>query len=166
MSEDDTADSSGSGQIVGRRRGYLKWVIAIAIGIPVALEASTFFGLLQGRSDTGAIGVGDDLLPDTTREETVEELAVTDGTFELAVDVNNTGSSPYSVSVATVVLSTDETLEGNASVGPIDVGDRGTLAASWELPSGATPRALEVVAREHVDGEASILVADTVELDV
>lgn len=166
MSEDANSETTTDTQMTERRRGYLKWLIALAIGIPLALEAGTIWGLLQGHSEESGVSVGDDLLPDTPHEETIEVLAVTDGTFELAVDVRNTESSPYSVSIAAVRLSNEETLDGDVSVGPIATGERETLTGSWALPSDTTPTAIEVVAREHVDGESRVLVADTVELSL
>jgi hypothetical protein len=156
-----------AGQMTGGRRKYLKWLIAVAIGIPIALEAGTFFGLLQGqtREDPG-IGVGDDLLSGTDRAETVDSLGVADGQFDLTVTVENTGATPYGVTVSAVQLDTGESLTERASVGPIEPGASATLSGSWTLPEGATPTALEVVAREYADGTDSVVAAATVELDL
>lgn len=164
-----SADESGqpvqTGQMTDGRRRYLKWLIALAIGIPVALEASTFFGLLGGQvGEEQGLAVGDDLLADTDRPETVEELAFADGRFDLAVRVENTGDVPYGVAVSAVQLSNDERLDEPAAVGPVGPGEAETLTGSWSLPEGATPSALEVVAREYVDGQSQVLVASTVDL--
>lgn len=59
-----------------------------------------------------------------------------------------------------------ENREDRVEVGPIEVCERATRTGTWSLPGGTTPMALEVVAREHVDGDPQILVADTVELAV
>jgi hypothetical protein len=156
-----------AGQMTGDRRRYLKWLIALAIGIPVALEAGTFFGLLGGQvGEEQGLAVGDDLLADTDRPETVEELAFADGRFELAVRVENTGEVPYGVTVSGVQLSTDERLDEPVAVGPVGPGETGTLTGSWAIPEGATPTALEVAAREYVDGNEQVVAAGTVDLNV
>ena len=156
-----------AGQMTNDRRKYLKWLIALAIGIPVALEAGTFFGLLGGQvSDEQGLAVGDDLLTGTDRPETVEELAFADGRFDLAVRVENTGDVPYGVTVSAVQLSNDERLDEPAAVGPVGPGEAETLTGSWSVPGDATPTALEVVAREYVDGREQVVAASTVVLDV
>lgn len=154
-----------AGQMTGGRRKYLKYLIALAVGIPVALEAGTFFGLLQGQvGDEKGLSVGEDLLAETSRPETVDTLAVGSGTFELSVTVENTGDVAYGVAVSEVKLSNGETLAGDASVGPIAPGDTATLAGEWSLPEGATPTALVVTAREYGDGTAEVVAASTVDL--
>ncbi|WP_227132944.1 hypothetical protein [Halorubellus salinus] len=154
-----------AGQMTGDRRKYLKYLIALAVGIPVALEAGTFFGLLQGQvGDEKGLSVGEDLLAETARPETVDTLAVADGTFELSVTVENTGDVDYGVSISEVKLSNGEALSDGASVGPIAPGETGTLAGEWSLPDGATPTALVVTAREYGDGTAEVVAASTVEL--
>lgn len=156
-----------AGQMTDGRRTYLKWLIALAVGIPVALEASTFFGMLGGQvGEEQGLAVGDDLLADTDRPETVQELAFADGRFDLAVRVENTGDVPYGVTVSAVQLSNDERLDEPAAVGPVEPGEAGRLAGSWSVPEGTTPTALEVAAREHVDGQAQVVAASTVPLDV
>lgn len=154
-----------TGQTTGGRRKYLKYLIALAIGIPLALEAGTFFGLLQGQvGDENGLSVGEDLLAETARPETVDALAVANGTFELSVTVENTGDVPYGVAVSEVKLSNGETLPGDASVGPIAPGDTATLAGEWSLPDGVAPTALVVTAREYRDGTAEVVAASTVDL--
>jgi len=165
VTDEVPTESMQSDQMTADRRRLLKWLIGLAIAIPVALEGATFLGLLGGEfgGDDG-LAVGDDLLPATDRTETVQELAVADGRFELTVEVTNTGDSPYGLTVSAVQLSTGESLATPASVGPIDVGASATLANAWDLPAGTEPTALEVVAREYVDDEARIVFADTVSL--
>ncbi|MFC6954426.1 hypothetical protein [Halorubellus litoreus] len=154
-----------AGQMSSDRRKYLKYLIALAVGIPVALEAGTFFGLLQGQvGDEQGLSVGEDLLAETSRPETVDTLAVAGGTFELSVTVENTGDVDYGVSISEVKLSNGETLSGDASVGPIAPGDTATLAGEWSLPDGVTPTALVVTAREYRDGTAEVVAASTVDL--
>jgi hypothetical protein len=154
-------------QMVGGRRKYLKWVIALAVGIPVALEASTFFGLLGGQvNDEQGLAVGDDLLTSTDRPESVEELAFANGQFDLAVSVENTGDVPYGVTVSAVQLSNDESLDEPAVVSPVGPGETGTLSGSWAISEGETPTALEVVAHEYVDGREEVITASTVELNL
>ncbi|WP_323676064.1 hypothetical protein [Halorubellus sp. PRR65] len=154
-----------AGQMTGSRRKYLKYLIALAVGIPVALEAGTFLGLLQGQvGEERGLSVGDDLLAETSRPETVNALAVTGGTFELSVSVENTGDVPYGVSISEVKLSDGETLAGDASVGPIAAGESATLAGEWALPSGVSPTALVVTAREYGGETSEVVAASTVSL--
>lgn len=165
MTDDVTANSARADQMTTDRRRLLKWLIGLAIAIPLAIEGATFLGLLGGQlGGAGGLAVGDDLLPSTERAETVRTLAVEDGQFELAVEVENIGDSPYGLTVSAVQLSSDESLSTPASVGPVDVGASATLANTWDLPAGAEPTALEVVAREYVDDADRIIVADTVSL--
>jgi hypothetical protein len=167
----DEVDGGGqpvqAGQMTNGRRSYLKWLIALAVGIPVALEASTFFGLLGGQvGEEQGLAVGDDLLAETDRPETVDELAFADGRFELAVRIENTGNVPYGVTVSSIQLSDDESVDDPVAVGPVGPGEAETLAGSWTLPGGTTPTALEVVAREYTDGREQVVAASTVRLDV
>lgn len=165
MTDDVAAEPARADQMTTDRRRLLKWLIGLAIAIPIALEGATVLGLLGGEfGGDGGLAVGDDLLPATDNAETVRELAVADGRFELAVEVTNTGDSPYGLTVSAVQLSTGESLATPASVGPVDVGASATLANTWTLPATAEPTALEVVAREYGDDETRIVLADTVPL--
>jgi hypothetical protein len=151
--------------MTGGRRKYLKYLIALAVGIPIALEAGTFFGLLQGQvGDEQGLFVGEDLLAETSRPETVDTLAIENGTFELSVTVENTGDTPYGVAVSEVKLSNGEMLAGDASVGPIAPGESATLAGEWSVPDGAKPTALVVTAREYGDDTSEVVAASTVSL--
>jgi hypothetical protein len=165
---DDGGDAPvQAGQMMSGRRSYLKWLIALAVGIPVALEASTFFGLLGGQvSEERGLAVGDDLLSGTDRPDTVKELSFANGQFDLAVSVENTGDVPYGVTVSAVQLSNDERIDEPAAVGPVGPGGTETLTGSWSIPEGTTPGALEVVAREYVDGREEVVTASTVELSL
>lgn len=167
----DEVDGGGqpvqAGQTTNGRRKYLRWLIALAVGIPIALEASTFFGLLGGQvGEERGLAVGDDLLAETDRPETVDDLAFADGRFELAVRVENTGDVPYGVTVSSIQLSNDERVDDPVAVGPIGPGEAETLAGAWTLPEGPTPTALEVVAREYIEGREQVVAASTVRLDV
>jgi hypothetical protein len=164
---DDTADGTTDGGPAGlSRRTLIRLLVGVGFGIPLLVEGLTFLGLvgdqLGGRSDetesgttaTGApsgVGVGDDCLPETDREETLADAAVREADadrwpFSVTVDVTNGGDEPYEFQLLAAHTAAGERIAGRASTGRIAPGETATVTGEWSIPAGAMPVAVDVVA--------------------
>lgn len=141
------------------RRWLIRALVALGLGIPVAIEGATLVGLVEswlfGDGENGdaaastttasepVTAVGDDLLPTTDRAETLAEATVyarDDGwRFDLTVDVENRGDRPYELRLGTVTTQDGARVEGGASTGRLAAGESASLSASYDLPDGETP---------------------------
>lgn len=143
------------------RRTLIRLLVGLGIGIPILIEGLTLLGLvethLQGDDENGdgnrvperRVGIGDEMLPSTPQTETLT-TATLQGTSEpwlltLTASVTNTGETPYELRFTAVILGDGTSLAGNASTGQIPPGETETVTQQWELPSGSTPQALDVV---------------------
>lgn len=144
------------------RRWLIRLLVGLAIGIPVAIEASTFVGLLNrhfggGSTDTAAptetpagrrVGVGDELLPETPPADTLQHAAVHDEgdawVFEATVMVENTGDVPYEARVGAVTAGDGTRVEGSDATGQVPPGESATVTATRRLPAGSEPERLVV----------------------
>lgn len=147
--------------------------LLVGLGIPVAVEGATFLGLVRQQVGGGdasgdetatpeprSAGVGDDLLAPTPQVERVERLVVEAGderTFVLSVAVENTGEEPYELRLGPVGLDDGTTVSGTRSTGRIAAGESGTLAATWTVPSGATPTAVTAVGVTDPGGRSQVV---------
>ncbi len=147
------------------RRTLVRGLIGLAIGIPVLVEAVTFFGLVErelfgapeatpsGTPTPDRVGVGEELLPATAPAETVTEAEVRGGDtpwlFVLTVQVENALDVPYELRLGTLTLGNGDAVEGGATTGRIDPGGAGQVTAAWELPQGQTPAAVEAAGVAH-----------------
>jgi hypothetical protein len=152
-----------------RRRWLIRLLVGLGIGIPVVIEARTFLGLFwsylagSGEDDgTGegtttptttapsGVGVGDELLAATPQTETVRasyiQVEGSDRRFELSVEVDNTGETPYELRFGAVRTAGGESVDGGASTGRIPPGETATVTGTWELPSGDRPESVTVTA--------------------
>lgn len=163
-----------------KRRTLVRLLIGLGIGIPILVEGLTFLGLIErrlfgedGRSDDGMtatptrrVGVGDELLPGTPQPETVRELLIIAAgdtwQFTMSVAVENTGEVPYELRLGEVTLSDGTTVQGGGSTGQIPSGEQGTAAAQWSIPSGSTPRTVEVIGTAY--GESPTVTEEDVTL--
>lgn len=166
----DEADETDDGV---SRRWLVRLLVGLGIGIPVLVEASTFLGLLRSHlpgdggddgdtaatstpTENDAVGVGDELLAATAPRETVREaqIDVQDGDwqFELTVEVENTGETPYALRLGTVTTTNGERVEGSASTGRIPPGETETVTGTWPLPSNDWPETVTVIALAY-DGD-------------
>jgi len=163
-----------------KRRTLVRLLIGLGIGIPILVEGLTFLGLIERQLfDEGGdstdeptatpirrVGVGDELLPDTPQPETVRELLIIAAgdpwQFTMSVAVENTGDVPYELRLGEVTLSDGTTVQGGGSTGQIPPGDQGTAAAQWSLPSGSTPRTVEVTGTAY--GESPTVIEEDVHL--
>lgn len=142
------------------RRTLIRLLIGVAIGIPVLVEAVTFFGLVEtrlfgdggdgatGTATADRVGVGDELLPATPPTETVTEAVIrgqdAPWLFVLTVDVENPTDAPYELQLGTVTLGSGGSVTGGASTGRVPAGGTGEVTGAWELPAGSTPATLSV----------------------
>lgn len=162
------------------KRTLIRLLVGFGIGIPILVEGLTFLGLLNqqfgggGGEDDGtgstatatpapddAVGVGDDLLPETDRSETLASavLREVDGDrwpLSLTVEVRNTGDTDYELQLLDVVLGDGRTVSGRTSTDRLAPGERRTITAERSIPAGSTPRAVEVVALIYPEGDGSV----------
>ncbi|MFA1611183.1 hypothetical protein [Halobellus rubicundus] len=160
------------------RRWLIRILVGLGIGIPIAIEATTFLGLIRERlfggdgseseatattttSPPQGVGIGDELLPETAPTEIVTDAVVhisDDGswTFELVVDVENAGEAPYELRLSTVTTDDGTTVEERASSGQIPPGETRELTNTWELPTGESPASLAVTAVTYRESGATV----------
>lgn len=143
-----------------RRRRLIKWVVGVAIAIPVVIEARTISGLIGNwltGSDENAgdrtateqrVGLGDELLPATAPPEILERAVVEEGDdvwpFRVAVSVENTADQPYEFRLGDVITDADERVRGGATSGVLSRGESTRIETNWGLPTGSTPKTLTV----------------------
>lgn len=149
------------------RRTLIRLLVGLGIGVPVIIEGATLFGLLGGlfgdgeatatptRTATG-VGVDDELLPETAPTETVESayIAADAWTFAMTVGIENTGDRTYQLRLEAVRTEDGDVVEGGGQSGPIPPGESGSVTGTWDLPDGAAPEAVDVVAIAR-DGTAT-----------
>lgn len=147
------------------RRTLVRLLVGLGIGIPVVVEALTLLGLVDAHffaDERGtptpaprSVGVGDELLVATPQSETVTDAAVSAGarwTLVVDVEVENTGPVPYELRLGPVTTGGGVRVEGGASTGRVASGATVTVTGRWDLPRGTTPRSVDVVALEYVEG--------------
>lgn len=178
---DDGAEESGGLS----RRTLVRLLVGGGVGIPLAIEARTLYGLamqtLSGGPDEGdgsggepatetdeptGVGVGGELLPATEPAETVTNAVVSAGerwTFLLAVEVENRTELSYELRVE-AVRTADERIADPVSTGAVQAGESSILTGRWTVPAGSVPTAVEAVGIVDPDGSAD-RVARTVRLD-
>lgn len=152
------------------RRTIIRLLLVFGIGIPLLIESVTLLGLVSNHlggdqpteptvtatpdgspttltQDTG-VGVGEDLLSETSQAETLSTATVTGGsdtwTLTLAVTVENTAERTYRLRLGPVELADGTTVEGTVSTGPVDPGASESIAHQWQFPEGGDPRRLTV----------------------
>jgi hypothetical protein len=151
------------------KRTLIRLLVGFGIGIPILIEALTFLGLLQnqfggdGEADsTGstatatdrtpdAVGVGDDVLPETDRTETLASAVLRETgedrwPLSLTVEVTNTGTTDYEFQMLAVHLDDGRSVEGRVSTDRLAPDESRTITGEWQIPSGSTPRSVDVVA--------------------
>lgn len=166
---DDTSDGIS-------KRTLIRLLVGFGIGIPLLVEGLTFLGLLEQQfggggdaertstaTDTAESGVavGDDLLPETDRSETLASAVLREvggdrWPLSLTVEVDNSGDTDYEFQLLTLHLDDDRTVGGRSSTDRLDPGERRVITAEWSIPAGATPRAVDVVALIYPDGEDAV----------
>lgn len=145
------------------RRWLIRSLVGLGVGIPVAVESVTLFGMLDSKllgggseSDAAAATttereqtpVGGELLPGTAPADTLADASVqvsgSAWVFELAADVENTTDAPYELQVGAVTTRSGARVSGQATTGRVDPGSTGRVATTWGLPDGETPETVEV----------------------
>lgn len=150
------------------RRWLIRALVALGLGIPIAIEGTTFLGLLNkyfgggsegtdtptSTPDPNLVGVGDDLLPSTPQMEALSNAVVDGGdserwSLDVVVTVENTGDSPYEVRLGTLTLDDGRTVSGGASTGAVPPGETVTLTEQWTFRGGSLPDRLVVFGFVH-----------------
>jgi hypothetical protein len=152
MSDTPLTDTDQSPDDPSRRRLF-RILLALAIGIPVAIEASTFFGMLSGERGDGAADIGDELLPDTPQTETLLDSSVYEGPprqYELVVGVENQTETDFELTVGPLFTDAGDRVSGTVTR-EVPAGESRELRARWELDGETMPEAVRV--RGTADGE-------------
>lgn len=158
------------------RRTLVRLLVALAVGVPLAVEGATFLGLLNREfgggdgADDGAatgtetptgrrVGVGDELLPATAPVERVTDMTLRATgdrwRFELTAEVRNDLDTAYEFRLGAVTTGDGRTVEGGASTGTMASGETTTLTGRWDLPEGEAPE------RMAVSGIVAVVGAET-----
>jgi hypothetical protein len=168
-SSDDSSDETHADDTPGgiSKRTLIRLLVGFGIGIPLLVEGFTFLGLLEQQfggdgedaedtattTDTAESGVavGDDLLPETDRSETLVSAALREAggdrwPLSLTVEVQNSGDTDYEFQILTLHLDDGRTVGGRSSTDRLAPGERRVITAEWSIPAGSTPRAVDVVA--------------------
>lgn len=135
-------------------------------GTPTGTAADTSGGTSTGSATTGA-APGDELLPETARNETLSTATLRAGdrwTLTITVVVTNTGDTPYELRLGSVGFDERSPVSGSATTGRIEPGETATVSAQWSLPSGASPDRLVVAAFEYGENGARTVVDRDVDL--
>lgn len=143
------------------RRRLFRILLALAIGIPVAVEASTFLGMLSGERGDGAADIGAQLLPETPQTETLLDSSVYEGPprqYELVAGVENQTERTYELTVGPLFTEAGDRVAGTVAR-EVPAGESRELTAHWVLEDGAMPAAARV--RAKWNGEAT---TDRIEL--
>lgn len=159
------------------RRRLIRWIAVLAFAVPVVIELFTFGNLLEnellpGGDEDGsggatatpsaadeAVGVGDELLPETAATETVVTPEVrgdpsSEQTYVLRVAIENTTDRSVELRLRRLRLHDRPTRESVASSGEIAPGESGELTGAWTIPGGSMPDAVEAVSLQ--DGETVV----------
>lgn len=152
------------------RRRLIRWIALLAFGVPVVVEALTFGNIigdeLLGGGENGAaatddetdtptdqsdaVGVGDELLPETAATETITTSEVRQSeegrTYVFRVDVENDTDATVELRTRRLRLRDGTTVDGLSSTGPIEPESSGMMTAAWEFEGDAMPGAVECVA--------------------
>lgn len=132
------------------RRTFIRALIGVSIGIPIAVEGITFSTLFyerlvgseQSDRDGSGVGVGDELLAASSPTDTITEMNLTaasesEWTFTLSVAVENTAEDPYRLKIGPVSLGDGSTVGETVSSGTLDPGASTTVTGEWTVPSNA-----------------------------
>ncbi|WP_435067338.1 hypothetical protein [Haloplanus sp. C73] len=172
----DDADADVASDNGLSKRTLVRLLVGFGIGIPILVEGLTFLGLLHDQFGSGedaestatttdtperAVDVGDDFLPETDREETLQSAVLRERSgdrwpLSLTVDVHNTGNTDYEFQLLTLHLDDGRTVGGRTSTDRLAPGERRTITAEWSIPAGATPRAVDTVALVYGDDVETI----------
>lgn len=158
----------------------IRVLVGLGLGLPILIELRTFLSLVtpwiggddgedtpSGTPPEEAVGVGDELLPGTEPVERFTELTVTtsDGDtwpFTAVLEVENGGKVPYAIELGAVTTGDGTVVEGGVSSDRILPGETKTVATTWPLPEGATPRSVAVRAEvfreepEVIEGDVTL----------
>lgn len=126
------------------RRRLFRLLLALAIGIPVAVEASTFVGMLTGERRETVADIGDELLPETPQTETLLDSSLYEGPprqYELVAGVENETESAYELTVGPLFTEAGDRVAGTVTRA-VPAGESRELTARWELEDEAMPAAV------------------------
>lgn len=141
------------------RRNFIRLLIGLGIGIPILIEAATFFGLIERHLFTGGnssdespssttptpepVGIGEELLPKTPLNEILRSasLEAQQGEWKLTlgVEVENPTETEYEFRLGQVTLTNNDQIQGGGTTGRIPSFETRSMLGQWTLPEGSTP---------------------------
>lgn len=154
------------------RRNFIRGLIAVAIGVPIAIEGVTFgslffeglFGTEEETSQSAedGVGVGDELLPATGPAERITQLTLEEGSgdewmFTIQVEVENTADVPYRLKLGPITLARDSEVGETVSSGDIPPGETKTLQGTWSVPADSTVRGIWAGGRTESDSVVELV---------
>lgn len=175
VTEDPAADAESAAEARSRRT-IIRLLVGFGIGIPVLIELATFVGLVEqsllgdddagdgdvptaetagdatrtpgDSGDAGEVGIGDELLPETTPRETLSVASFRAGddswVLTLAAGVENTASEPYTIGFGPVTTTNGRRVEGTNRAATVAAGETGQITGTWQLSPGSRPAGVEL----------------------
>jgi hypothetical protein len=173
VTEDPAIDAESAAE-ARRRRTIIRLLVGFGVGIPVLIELATFVGLVEQsllgddgggnggggtggdatrtpderEGDAGEVGVGDELLPETTPRETLSVASFRAGddswVLTLAAAVENTVSEPYTIGFGPVTTTNGRRVEGTNRAVTVAASETGQVTGTWQLSPGSRPAGVEL----------------------
>jgi hypothetical protein len=171
------ADGASSSSAADEPQEINPWLVRLflilAFGLAFGIEGMTLIRsyLLNGggeteeqveyeeREEAEAVGIGDDLLPDTPVSERIAQMRIqaqSDGpwVFRLGIIVVNDGENPYRLSLRDLEAD-DGTVFDEMHAVDCAPGDSTQFVATWSIGSDARPRALTAEAELQLSGDST-----------
>jgi hypothetical protein len=170
---DDASSSSAADEPQEINPWLVRLFLILAFGLAFGIEGMTLIRsyLLNGggeteeqveyeeREEAEAVGIGDDLLPDTPVSERIAQMRIqaqSDGpwVFRLGIIVVNDGENPYRLSLRDLEAD-DGTVFDEMHAVDCAPGDSTQFVATWSIGSDARPRALTAEAELQLSGDST-----------
>jgi len=172
-SDADDASSSAADEPQEINPWLVRLFLILAFGLAFGIEGMTLIRsyLLNGdgeteeqveyeeREEAEAVGIGDDLLPDTPVSERIAQMRIqaqSDGpwVFRLGIIVVNDGENAYRLSLRDLEAD-DGTVFDEMHAVDCAPGDSTQFVATWSIGSDARPRALTAQAELQLSGDST-----------
>ncbi|WP_435348732.1 hypothetical protein [Haloarchaeobius sp. HRN-SO-5] len=136
-----------------KRRTVVRLLVGLGVGIPVAIESATLFGLVFGDGDGGSdapettvASPGSTVLPETGPTERIDAVERTDAGVRVEVSVANDTREPYELRLTGVETADGGIVSETVSTGRIPAGEARSVGGEWAVPADTDIVALHVTA--------------------
>ena len=171
--DNGSADSTPTDGI--SRRWLIRLIVGVGIGLPVLIELRTFVALVRSwlgiesedrtpppTPDEDAVGIGDEILPETPAVERLRSAKISDGAgdvwpFTVVLSVENSDDVPYAFSLGAVTTTGETVVDGGVGTERLAPGESTTVATTWSLPKGEQPRRMAVRGERFADGGSEVI---------